>query len=310
MRNPEVPLSSVVLFDPVTDSLDYSPFISPEVGFWGMDVPDQNYLASLNEPIAPPQDQFSIATQSLAQQQPSRPVTQSQVYAHTYDPNSSPVGVRVYRASPPPSSRRFAPYEANPVLQMESRRLSHQHLSPIATSIELPERINLQSPASPYASVSSPGGSEGMFSSYQQSDLDVERRESQSHQSFGQITPSPPSMDGFSPGMTLAAGLSPDPEGHIARRQVGPIRSTGRPGGRALGTHLEPKVAKAAHDMRKIVACWHCVLQRDKVSTTPLVMFRHRLMFTSAGLATFANAAQSAPSAPMLTVASAALASS
>jgi hypothetical protein len=31
-----------------------------------------------------------------------------------------------------------------------------------------------------------------------------------------------------------------------------------------LGTHLEPTVAKAAHDMRKIVACWHCVLQRDK----------------------------------------------
>jgi hypothetical protein len=35
-------------------------------------------------------------------------------------------------------------------------------------------------------------------------------------------------------------------------------------GGRALGTHLEPEVAKAAHDMRKISACWHCVLQRDK----------------------------------------------
>lgn len=31
-----------------------------------------------------------------------------------------------------------------------------------------------------------------------------------------------------------------------------------------MGTHLDPRVAKSAHDMRKIVACWHCVLQRDK----------------------------------------------
>lgn len=40
---------------------------------------------------------------------------------------------------------------------------------------------------------------------------------------------------------------------------------TSRPGGRAVGTHLSPKVVKAAHVMRHIVACWHCVLQRDKV---------------------------------------------
>ena len=43
-------------------------------------------------------------------------------------------------------------------------------------------------------------------------------------------------------------------------------RGVNRPAGRAVGTHLEPKVAKAAHDMRKIVACWHCVLQRDRVT--------------------------------------------
>ncbi|OAG00542.1 uncharacterized protein CC84DRAFT_1168635 [Paraphaeosphaeria sporulosa] len=270
MRSPDEPGSSVVLFDPITDFIDYSRFTSPDVGLWAMNETDPTYLASPNEPLVSPQDPYSMATQSLAQQQPSQPVTQSQVHANTYYSNSSPVDMWSFRASPSPSSRRYAPYEAKPVLQMGymgSRRSSHQHPSPIATSIELPSRINLQSPSSAYASVSSPGGSEGMFSSYQQSDLDAERRESQSHQSFGQTIPPPSIVDDFSPDRTLSeavTGLSPDPEGPKARRQVGPIRNTGRPGGRALGTHLEPKVAKAAHDMRKIVACWHCVLQRDK----------------------------------------------
>lgn len=236
-----------------------------------MDVPDANYLASPNEPLVSPHE-FPMPTHGLSQQYPNQMMSQnqvygdsqSQVYEEPYYP-SSPVGVRLPRASPPPSSRRYAPYEAKPVMQMGSRRSSHQHPSPIATSIELPSRMSLQSPASPYASISSPGGSEGMFSSYQQSDPDVERRESQSQQSLGHIIP-PPSPEDFSPGRILPEAVSPDPEGQAARRQVGPIRSTGRPGGRALGTHLEPKVAKAAHDMRKIVACWHCVLQRDKVS--------------------------------------------
>ncbi|KAF9730478.1 hypothetical protein PMIN01_11347 [Paraphaeosphaeria minitans] len=273
MRSPEDPGSGVVLFDPVTDFIDYSAYASPDVGLWVNNETDPTYLASPNEPLVSTQEQFSMATHSPTQQQRSQPVTQGQMHANTYYPNSGPVEMRLYRASPSPSTRRYAPYEANPVVQMRqmgqmgSRRSSYQHPSPIAISVELPSRINLQSSTSPYASASSPGGSEGMFSSYQQSDPDAERRESQSHQSFGQIIPPPSSVGDFSPSRTLpeaVIGPSPDPEGPTARRQVGPIRSTGRPGGRALGTHLEPKVAKAAHDMRKIVACWHCVLQRDK----------------------------------------------
>ena len=114
-----------------------------------------------------------------------------------------------------------------------------------------------------------------MFSSYQHSDTGLDHHDSQAHQSFTKIIPPPSPVEGaFSPSRTLldsSTGVSPDPEGQSARRQVGPIRTTGRPGGRALGTHLEPKVAKAAHDMRKIVACWHCVLQRDKVTLHPHV---------------------------------------
>lgn len=41
--------------------------------------------------------------------------------------------------------------------------------------------------------------------------------------------------------------------------------SHNRPGGRILGSHLPPEVAAEASSMRKISACWHCVLQRDKV---------------------------------------------
>lgn len=102
----------------------------------------------------------------------------------------------------------------------------------------------------------------------------MEQLEMYPQQSFHQMLPLSASLEvetspirAFSPARTLrdpSFGVSPEPEGQVARRQVGPIRSAGRPGGRALGTHLEPRVAKAAHDMRKIVACWHCVLQRDK----------------------------------------------
>lgn len=60
--------------------------------------------------------------------------------------------------------------------------------------------------------------------------------------------------------MSFDASPEPDLVGNSAGKTV--TKSGG--GGRALGTHLEPTVAKAAHDMRKIVACWHCVLQRDK----------------------------------------------
>jgi hypothetical protein len=292
MRNPDDARSGILLFDPATDPVDYSAFINPDVDFWTMNNTDPNYLISPNEPVGPPQDLFSIATQNLVQRQPGRPFAQGPVNTHAYVPNSSAIEMRIHRASPSPNSQRFAPYDA-PVQRTESRRSSHQHPSPITTSIELPSRMDLPSAGSPYASASSPGGSEGMFSSYQQSDPDMERRQSHSHQAFGHPMRPSSSLDvEFSPSRTLseaAIGFSPDPEATTARRPVGPIRSTGRPGGRALGTHLEPKVAKEAHDMRKIVACWHCVLQRDKVSAMHPATFPVRLILGSADLVTLAN---------------------
>jgi hypothetical protein len=49
-----------------------------------------------------------------------------------------------------------------------------------------------------------------------------------------------------------------------------------RPGGRPLGSHLLPGVAADANRMRKVVACWHCVLQRDKVRFGSTIPFNSR----------------------------------
>lgn len=43
------------------------------------------------------------------------------------------------------------------------------------------------------------------------------------------------------------------------------LHNNSRSGGRLLGSHLQPAVAADANMMRKVVACWRCVLQRDKV---------------------------------------------
>ena len=280
-RNPNVPRSDITFFDPATDPVDYSAFVHSDVDFWAAQNTDPNFLVSPNEPVMPPQDLFSMATHNMMhqqqrqQQQPIRQLSQGYIDAQTYASDISPVEFRVQRASPSPDSQNLVDYTQTSTLRTDSyTTVPRQHPSPIATSIESPVRMALQSPAtlgSPLASASSPGGSEGMFSSYQPSDPGTDRRASQSHQSFDRIVPPPASVISveFSPNRTFpdaATGVSPDPEGQIARRQVGPIRSTGRPGGRALGTHLEPRVAQAAHNMRKTVACWHCVLQRDKVN--------------------------------------------
>jgi hypothetical protein len=271
-RNPNVPRSSISFFDPATDPTDYTPFVPRDVNFWAVQNTDPAFLLSPNEPVSP-QDFFPVVTPGLIQQQRSgRQPSHSQGHVHsqTFVSDSSPVAVRFHEASPAPDSHNFVTYPATGNHAVVTQR----HISPIATSIELPVGRTIQSPASPLVSASSPGGSEGMFSSYQHSDTGLDHHDSQAHQSFTKIIPPPSPVEGaFSPSRTLldsSTGVSPDPEGQSARRQVGPIRTTGRPGGRALGTHLEPKVAKAAHDMRKIVACWHCVLQRDKVtSPTP-----------------------------------------
>lgn len=254
----------MAVFDPASDSQ----FAGNNVNFWRTNFTDPAYLLSPNEPpLIPPQEFFSMATENLVQ--PNQPMQsfqpQHQVPGLPYD---SSIEMTFQQASPSPN------LEDSTFNQASYPFATQQHPSPVAASIELPTTRTVQSPTSPMASASSPGGSDGIFSSYQ-SETGAEAFKPYSQQSFN-LTLSPsasfnagssPIRASFSPTTTLepALDVSPEPETK-PRRQVGPIRTANRPGGRALGTHLEPKVAKAAHDMRKIVACWHCVLQRDRVS--------------------------------------------
>jgi hypothetical protein len=104
-----------------------------------------------------------------------------------------------------------------------------------------------------------------MFSSYQRSDGGLQVEAYPTDQFEHHHPPSPTQMQ-RAPRIIPDVAFDPSPEPESQRAQSISSKGAGqRPGGRALGTHLNAKVAKEAHDMRKISACWHCVLQRDKV---------------------------------------------
>ncbi|KAF1949598.1 hypothetical protein CC80DRAFT_255834 [Byssothecium circinans] len=276
-RNPNVPRSGIAVFDPVSDPvsapIDYSAFLN-DVDFWTMNNTDPNYLISPNDP-APPRELFPVANQNFTQH---RPQGQHHRHPHQHQPqqqigygfsnqlqtqNASPIEMRVTTASPSPDAQNFVNYDASSPLFTENYSTDQCQPPTLMTSIE-------HVPNSPMASASSPGGSESMFSSYQQSDsgLTVETRVGYAFSN--RFLPAASSVEAErSPTRSIPEvtfDISPEPEAHV----VGPVRrsrenkGSGRPGGRTLGTHLDARVAKAAHDMRRIVACWHCVLQRDK----------------------------------------------
>ncbi|KAF2645997.1 hypothetical protein P280DRAFT_532481 [Massarina eburnea CBS 473.64] len=255
-RNPTVPRSGITIFDPATDPIpvpiDYSAFVN-DVDLWTVHNTDPNYLISPNEP-APSQDLFAHH-QHHQQQNGFRTSTQLQVQ------NVSPIQMRVTTASPAPDAQNFVNYTESSALFTETYQTEHYQPPTLINSVE-------HVPNSPMASASSPGGSESIFSSYQQSDpgMTAGNRARDSYDS--RFIPAPSSVE-RSPTRSIPEvtfDISPEPEGHIVgpTRRSRESRMSGRPGGRALGTHLDARVAKAAHDMRKIVACWHCVLQRDK----------------------------------------------
>ncbi|KAF2684912.1 hypothetical protein K458DRAFT_28082 [Lentithecium fluviatile CBS 122367] len=268
MRNPNLPRSGMAVFDPVTDpvpqQIDLSTFVN-DVDYWTMNNTDPNYLISPNDP-APPQDVFPTAQQIFQQRQQRQQPQQQQSFMQPQNQqqiqNSSPIEMRLTTASPKPDSQGFVNFNSQSPL-FTNNYITDSVPSSLITSIE-------QAPNSPMASASSPGGSEGMFSSYQQSDpgmvLDPYSNEAFDTQFLPPPSPVRPSPNRSIPEVTFPEVIfdfSPEPE-HQTSRRSGASKPSGRPGGRALGTHLDAKVAKAAHDMRKTVACWHCVLQRDK----------------------------------------------
>lgn len=224
-----------------------------------MNNTDPNFLVSPNEPVAPTHDNiFFLASQNQAHGYPQ---------PHNHLHNHSPIGMRLTVSSPSPDSQKFVNYNSSSTLFTDNYITESQYPppSPVASSIGQAALSPYQPPISPQASAPSPGGSEGVFSSYQHSDGGL-RVDPYPREQFEPQPPPSPVQVQRAPRTVPEVTFDPSPEPESQRAQSISSRGAGgRPGGRALGTHLPPKVAKAAHDMRKITACWHCVLQRDKV---------------------------------------------
>jgi hypothetical protein len=224
-----------------------------------MNNTDPNYYVSPNDLVAPNHENIFF------------PAMQNHVHVypqpHMQHHNHTPVQVRLTVASPPPDSRGFINYDSTSPLFTENYITESQCSPPSSGASSYGQTIHspYQPPLSPQASVPSPGGSEGMLSSYQRSDggLQVEAYPGEHFEHHPLLSPIHlQHANRTNPGITIDPSPEPEPQ----RRHSTNNRRTGnRPGGRAPGTHLDTRVAKAAHDMRKITACWHCVLQRDKV---------------------------------------------
>ena len=253
-----VPRSGHVIFDPVTDPVNYSDFLN-DVDSWTIHYTDPSFLISPSEPTVPPQDNHFPTTAHNLTHRPHTHIAQTHVQ------NQSPIEMHLTRASPPPDQQNFVNYNASSALFTESYITENQYppASPASSTVGPNSRSPYQPAISPTAA--SPGSPDGMVSSYHHSDSGMMLDPFPAQQFNNMHVPQVPSMNAnFPPTKNvpeMSFDASPEPE---SSRLSAASKALNKSGGRALGTHLEPTVAKAAHDMRKIVACWHCVLQRDK----------------------------------------------
>lgn len=251
-RSSIVPRSGHVMFDPATEHLISSGYMD-NVDSWRMNHPEPSYLISPSEPAMPPQDNFYFGTAQHLRSQSQAPRTQML--------NQLPIEMHLTRASPPPDNQGFVNYDASSPFFNDNHSANNSFSSSLARTT-----TNYRSAYEPAISptVASPIISEDMLSSYTQSEPGVMADNYFSSQFVpGEILPSQTLKMDYFPARGIAQATfdaSPEPES----AQSAAAKALAKVGGRAPGTHLEPQVAKAAHDMRKIVACWHCVLQRDK----------------------------------------------
>jgi hypothetical protein len=258
-RSNVVPRSGHVIFDPATDTSLYTQFLNNNVNSWTANFTDPNYLVSPSEPMVPPQDMmFGFTTQDTVHRPHHR---MSQGSSHV----QSPVELRFNGMLPSPAQPTFINYDASSALITENYVTPNQYApsSPAASSVGQYSQPFYQPAMSPQPSAPSPGSSDGKYS-YQHSDSEMfEAMPAQPpNTTFFHSQPPPGgSTSPANPVPEISFDVSPEPE--MSRRES-TTKNSSKSGGRALGTHLDPRVAKSAHDMRKIVACWHCVLQRDK----------------------------------------------
>ncbi|KAF2499762.1 hypothetical protein BU16DRAFT_282695 [Lophium mytilinum] len=160
---------------------------------------------------------------------------------------------------PDPYTYRQSPIVPNAYAQSSLGRAP----SDAASTGVMPRLSPYPDPTSPYSAQGGPSpGSEGVFSSYQPSDPGANMDSFQPPEHLkNSPSPAPTSSNASISTSQYAAPITYGPEPARSRTSR---QQANRPGGRQLGSHLRPEVAKDAHDMRKVVACWHCVLQRDK----------------------------------------------
>lgn len=245
------------MFDPISDPTLYTDFPNNDINFWTANFTDPNLLVSPSEPMVPPQDMmFGLAAQHRGSQGSFI---------------QSPVEFRFNGALQPPNQPSlvqpsFVNYDASSALITDNYIVPNQLVptSPSVSSVGQYPQPFYQPALSPQPSAPSPGSSEGNHS-HQRSDYEMLETLPACRSNNATFSPSQPSTRGSAspaqPVPEFSFDTSPEPE-HLRRESTS--KGTAKSGGRALGTHLDPRVAKSAHDMRKIVACWHCVLQRDK----------------------------------------------
>ncbi|KAL5122022.1 hypothetical protein ACEQ8H_000238 [Pleosporales sp. CAS-2024a] len=265
-RSSMVPRTGGVIFDPATDPhpVNYAGYQnSNDVALWTRHFTDPTQLSSPSEQRAPHQEPFfNMAEQNLGRQPlPHRP----QINIPTPRmPNPRPPEPQWFPSEPAPDQQGFVNYDASSTLFTDCY-ITNQDPPPSS-----PGNSSMnQFPHSPYPlmlspSAVSPGGSDGVFSFHSDSAMMLDPYPV--HQQFLQLPSATPMITNadYLPAQSGADVafdnvLEPEPSPSA-------LKNLAKNGGRALGTHLEPEVAKAAHDMRKISACWHCVLQRDKCS--------------------------------------------
>ncbi|KAF2033851.1 hypothetical protein EK21DRAFT_57779 [Setomelanomma holmii] len=255
-RSSMTPRTGGVIFDPVTDPVNYGDYLH-DVENWTMNYTDPNYLVSPSEQMGPPQENFFNMAHNLVH----RP--QIQIPQANISMIPSPVEMQLTKPSPPPDQRGFVNYDTSSSLFTDSYIIGGRQSpsSPGNSSTGQYPRSPFQPTASP--SMGSPS-SDGM-SFFQQSDAGM-MIDSFPIQQFNQTQPIQTATLQINYASSknarenaFATTTEPEFASSNAAKNQGKTN-----GGRQIGTHLQPETAKAAHDMRKISACWHCVLQRDK----------------------------------------------
>lgn len=245
-----VPRSGDVMWDLDSDT-GFHPVINPNVGNW-INSTDSSNLISPSVPQPPPQDGFYNFQQQV---QPAQP---TQGRAVPTLPSAPAVGRSILLLNQ--TSLQGTVIQGPQGSQILT---SSPHSATAWSVITQPPVSPHQGTLSPRVSAPSPGGSELVVPSYPHSDAGMhsdtgssDTMEASEERSVMKLSRAKVRRTTSKKGGELSFDVSPEPEGKSRRTK----------GGRALGTHLDARVAKHAHDMRRIVACWHCVLQRDKVS--------------------------------------------